>query len=42
MNYLNYILNKIIIFGINPPSLLDKDSFFKYIKNIILKDNNLS
>lgn len=45
INFINelsqlYPKQKIIIFGINPPSLLDKDSFFKYIKNIILKDNN--
>lgn len=45
VNFINelsqiYPKHKIIIFGINPPSLLDKDSFYKYIKEIILKNNN--
>ena len=45
INFINeisqiYPKNKIIIFGINPPSLLDKDSFYKNIKKIILKNNN--
>lgn len=47
INFLNeisrlYPKERIIVFGINPPSLLDKDSCFDYTKGIILKNNDSS
>lgn len=43
INFLNeiskfYDKEKIIIFGINPPTLIDNYECYKYTKNIILKD----
>lgn len=41
LNISNYIpLSNIIIFGINPPTLIDQKSCFNYTKRIILDNNN--